>query len=80
MVPENFTEKPSISCDRYFLADTVLEEVTFGWPRQKADTLFKEQLAVNLQNAFNSVSLPHNSLSFVVIMNLLQYKFFLNLT
>ncbi|CAM0153066.1 unnamed protein product [Urochloa decumbens] len=48
--------------ERYFLADTVLEEVTFGWPRQKADTLFKEQLAVNLQNAFNSVGLTTISL------------------
>ncbi|OEL27230.1 ABC transporter I family member 11, chloroplastic [Dichanthelium oligosanthes] len=48
--------------ERYFLADTVLEEVTFGWPRQKADLLFKEQLALNLQNAFNSVGLTTISL------------------
>ncbi|PAN42669.1 hypothetical protein PAHAL_8G167900 [Panicum hallii] len=48
--------------ERYFLADTVLEEVTFGWPRQKADLLFKEQLALNLQNAFNSVGLKTISL------------------
>jgi hypothetical protein len=34
----------------------VLEEVTFGWARQKADLAFKEQLAINLQNAFNSVT------------------------
>jgi hypothetical protein len=33
----------------------VLEEVTFGWLRQKADLAFKEQLAINLQNAFNLV-------------------------
>ncbi|XP_062182588.1 ABC transporter I family member 11, chloroplastic [Phragmites australis] len=43
--------------ERYFLADTVLEEVTFGWPRQKADLLFKEQLALKLQSTFNSVGL-----------------------
>lgn len=48
--------------ERYFLADTVLEEVTFGWPRQKADLLFKEQLALNLQNAFKSVGLTSISL------------------
>ncbi|WVZ69703.1 hypothetical protein U9M48_018449 [Paspalum notatum var. saurae] len=48
--------------ERYFLADTVLEEVTFGWPRQKADLLFKEQLALNLQNAFKSVGLTTISL------------------
>jgi hypothetical protein len=45
---------PIIFC-RYFLADTVIEEVTFGWPRQKADLQFKEQIAKNLQNIFNSV-------------------------
>ncbi|TVU25392.1 hypothetical protein EJB05_27887 [Eragrostis curvula] len=48
--------------ERYFLADTVLEEVTFGWPRQKVDLIFKEQLAFNLQNAFNSVGLRTISL------------------
>ncbi|KAL6654956.1 hypothetical protein ACP70R_008421 [Stipagrostis hirtigluma subsp. patula] len=48
--------------ERYFLADTVLEEVTFGWPRQKADLLFKEQLALKLQNAINSVGLATISL------------------
>ncbi|XP_034569464.1 ABC transporter I family member 11, chloroplastic isoform X1 [Setaria viridis] len=48
--------------ERYFLADTVLEEVTFGWPRQKADLLFKEQLAKNLQNALNLVGLTTISL------------------
>ncbi|KAJ1253605.1 hypothetical protein BS78_K227200 [Paspalum vaginatum] len=45
-----------------YLADTVLEEVTFGWPRQKADLQFKEQLALNLQNAFKSVGLTAISL------------------
>ncbi|XP_073013514.1 ABC transporter I family member 11, chloroplastic isoform X2 [Typha latifolia] len=43
--------------ERYFLADTVLEEVTFGWPRQKADHLLREQLALKLQYAINSVGL-----------------------
>lgn len=56
--------KAFLPCYRYFLADTVLEEVTFGWPRQKADLLFKEQLALNLQNAFNSVMLT--SLKFIL--------------
>lgn len=51
-----------ISLYRYFLADTVIEEVTFGWPRQKADFAFKEQLALNLQNAFNSVNFGSQNL------------------
>uniref|UniRef100_A0ACD5V6R6 Uncharacterized protein n=1 Tax=Avena sativa TaxID=4498 RepID=A0ACD5V6R6_AVESA len=43
--------------ERYFLSDTILEEVTFGWPRQKADSLLRGQLALKLQNAMNSVGL-----------------------
>ncbi|PKA63491.1 ABC transporter I family member 11, chloroplastic [Apostasia shenzhenica] len=54
--------------ERFFLADTVLEEVTFGWPRLKADFSIREQLASNLQYALNavglnSVSLQENPLS-----------------
>ncbi|XBI67214.1 hypothetical protein VPH35_046613 [Triticum aestivum] len=41
--------------ERYFLSDTILEEVTFGWPRQKADIPLREQLTLKLQNAINSV-------------------------
>ncbi|XP_010917541.1 ABC transporter I family member 11, chloroplastic isoform X2 [Elaeis guineensis] len=48
--------------ERYFLADTVLEEVTFGWPRQKADLALREQLALKLQFAINSVGLNTISL------------------
>ncbi|PIA33817.1 hypothetical protein AQUCO_04000114v1 [Aquilegia coerulea] len=48
--------------ERYFLADTVLEEVTFGWPRQKGGIQFKEQLALGLQRAINSVGLNGISL------------------
>ncbi|KAK8944019.1 hypothetical protein KSP40_PGU016600 [Platanthera guangdongensis] len=48
--------------ERYFLADTVLEEVTFGWPRQKADSSTREQLASNLQYAFSAVGLHAISL------------------
>jgi hypothetical protein len=40
---------------RYFLSDTILEEVTFGWPRQKADAVLRGQLALKLQHAINSV-------------------------
>ncbi|KAH7683188.1 P-loop containing nucleoside triphosphate hydrolase protein [Dioscorea alata] len=43
--------------ERYFLADTVLEEVTFGWPRQKADLAMRQRLALNLQYAINSAGL-----------------------
>ncbi|KAL0906751.1 hypothetical protein M5K25_025270 [Dendrobium thyrsiflorum] len=48
--------------ERYFLADTILEEVTFGWPRQKADFSTREQLASNLQYAFSAVGLHTISL------------------
>ncbi|CAL9072055.1 unnamed protein product [Musa textilis] len=48
--------------ERYFLADTILEEMTFGWPRQKADFTLREQLALNLQYAVNSVGLNTISL------------------
>lgn len=40
---------------RYFVADNVLDEVTFGWPRQKGDLQMKENLARNLQRAINWV-------------------------
>lgn len=43
--------------ERYFVADTVLDEVTFGWPRQKGDLHFKELLASSLQKAITSVGL-----------------------
>jgi hypothetical protein len=33
----------------------VLEEVTFGWPRQRGDLQFKEHLALRLQRAINWV-------------------------
>lgn len=48
-----------ISCfqSRYFVADNVLDEVTFGWPRQKGDLQVKEHLALRLQQAINWVSL-----------------------
>ncbi|KAF9606832.1 hypothetical protein IFM89_029289 [Coptis chinensis] len=48
--------------ERYFLADTVLEEVTFGWPRQRENIHLKEQLASGLQRAINSVGLNGISL------------------
>ncbi|CAA6667875.1 unnamed protein product [Spirodela intermedia] len=48
--------------ERYFLAETVLEEVTFGWPRQRADQVLREELATRLQTAFNSVGLNRISL------------------
>lgn len=43
--------------ERFFLADTVIEEITFGWPRQKADAATREQLALKLQYAINAVGL-----------------------
>ncbi|KAJ8771931.1 hypothetical protein K2173_027108 [Erythroxylum novogranatense] len=43
--------------ERYFLADSVLGEITFGWPRQKGNLQLKQQLALNLQRAINWVGL-----------------------
>ncbi|XP_023923283.2 ABC transporter I family member 11, chloroplastic [Quercus suber] len=48
--------------ERYFMADNVLEEVTFGWPRQRGDLQFKEHLALRLQRAINWVGLNGISL------------------
>ncbi|BBH00549.1 non-intrinsic ABC protein 14 [Prunus dulcis] len=44
--------------ERYFVADNVLDEVTFGWPRQKGDLQMKEHLALRLQRAINWVQVP----------------------
>ncbi|KAI3417940.1 ABC transporter domain-containing protein [Psidium guajava] len=43
--------------ERYFIADNVLDEITFGWPRQKVSIQSKEQLAFKVQRAFNWVGL-----------------------
>ncbi|XP_056169669.1 ABC transporter I family member 11, chloroplastic isoform X2 [Syzygium oleosum] len=48
--------------ERYFIADNVLDEITFGWPRQKVSIQSKEQLAFKLQRAFNWVGLDRISL------------------
>ncbi|KAK1369813.1 Non-intrinsic ABC protein 14 [Heracleum sosnowskyi] len=48
--------------ERYFLADNILDEVTFGWPRQKAGLPLKEHLASRLQRAISSVGLSGISL------------------
>ncbi|KAF5955623.1 hypothetical protein HYC85_008479 [Camellia sinensis] len=42
---------------RYFITDNVLDEVTFGWPRQRGDLQLKELLASRLQRAIISVGL-----------------------
>lgn len=38
---------------RYFVADNILEEITFGLPRQKGELQLKKHLASNIQRAFN---------------------------
>lgn len=43
--------------ERYFLADTLLEEVTCGWPKQKGGLQLREHLASNLARALNWVGL-----------------------
>lgn len=39
------------------MADNVLDEVIFGWPRQSGSIQLKEYLALNLQRAINWVSM-----------------------
>ncbi|XP_055804183.1 ABC transporter I family member 11, chloroplastic isoform X1 [Solanum dulcamara] len=48
--------------ERYFVADTVLDEVTFGWPRQKGGLQLRELLTSRLQKAITSVGLTGISL------------------
>lgn len=48
--------------ERYFVADNVLEEVTFGWPRQRGSFQLKEHLALGLERAINWVGLNGISL------------------
>ncbi|KAH9548742.1 hypothetical protein CY35_11G103900 [Sphagnum magellanicum] len=43
--------------ERYFLADTVLEELTFGWSRRAEDMLLRQQLAMRLQAAVFAVGM-----------------------
>uniref|UniRef100_A0A6N2L9S7 ABC transporter domain-containing protein n=1 Tax=Salix viminalis TaxID=40686 RepID=A0A6N2L9S7_SALVM len=47
---------------RYFVADTIADEVTFGWPRRKSSLQLREHLALNLQRAVNWVGLNGVSL------------------
>ncbi|KAJ6420902.1 hypothetical protein OIU84_028309 [Salix udensis] len=48
--------------ERYFVADTIADEVTFGWPRRKSSLQLREHLALNLQRAVNWVGLNGVSL------------------
>ncbi|CAL5433490.1 unnamed protein product [Camellia sinensis] len=43
----------------YFITDNVLDEVTFGWPRQRGDLQLKELLVSRLQRAIISVQIPN---------------------
>ncbi|KAK3036420.1 hypothetical protein RJ639_030019 [Escallonia herrerae] len=48
--------------ERYFVADNILDEVTFGWPKQRGGLQLKELLASRLQRAITSVGLNGISL------------------
>ncbi|KAJ3681839.1 hypothetical protein LUZ60_014412 [Juncus effusus] len=50
--------------ERYFLADTIIEEITFGWPKLKArnSTLIRDKLGSDLEYAIRSVGLNAISL------------------
>ncbi|KAL8551380.1 hypothetical protein ACS0TY_000464 [Phlomoides rotata] len=43
--------------ERFFIADNVLDEMIFGWPRQKVGLQLRELLASRLQKAMASVGL-----------------------
>eukprot|EP00897_Mesotaenium_endlicherianum_P005582 jgi/Mesen1/5051/ME000252S04168 len=43
--------------ERYFLADSVLEELTFGWPRRAEDIAVRIALAARLEAAVSAVGL-----------------------
>ncbi|XP_051140526.1 ABC transporter I family member 11, chloroplastic isoform X2 [Andrographis paniculata] len=43
--------------ERYFVADNVLDEIIFGWPRQKSGVQLREVLATRLHKAMTSVGL-----------------------
>jgi len=55
---------------RYFVADTVLDEVTFGWPRQKGNDQLRENLALGLQRAINWVVIHFDITESLLIYNL----------
>ncbi|KAG6435077.1 hypothetical protein SASPL_106727 [Salvia splendens] len=42
---------------RFFIADNILDEIIFGWPRQRAGLQLREILASRLQKAMTSVGL-----------------------
>ncbi|KAK3039095.1 hypothetical protein RJ639_028841 [Escallonia herrerae] len=48
--------------ERYFVTDNILDEVTFGWPKQRGGLQLKELLASRLQRAITSVGLNGISL------------------
>lgn len=48
--------------ERYFVAENILDELTFGWPRQKGGPMIKELLGLRLQKAISSVGLSRIAL------------------
>ncbi|KAL3813910.1 hypothetical protein ACJIZ3_015178 [Penstemon smallii] len=48
--------------ERYFVADNVLDEIVFGWPRQRGGLQLRELLASRLHKAMTSVGLTGISL------------------
>ncbi|KAL4568183.1 hypothetical protein LXL04_023790 [Taraxacum kok-saghyz] len=48
--------------ERYFVADNVFDEITFGLPRQKTDLTTKQLIATRLERAITSVGLNGISL------------------
>ncbi|KAL4190906.1 hypothetical protein AMTRI_Chr07g78180 [Amborella trichopoda] len=57
-----FSERNNYIClpyfpKQYFLTDTVLEDVIFGWPKHSGGLPLRQQLASRLQTAIHSVGL-----------------------
>lgn len=61
VLPLNLRVSKIIYWCRFFIADNILDEIIFGWPRQRAGLQLRELLASRLQKAMTSVSVLRNS-------------------
>lgn len=68
--------KYSFAEGRYFITDSVLDEVTFGWPQKRSDFRLKENLALRLQRAINWVFFYLSSPTVVYMFLLLCFNYY----
>lgn len=80
IVPPSLMRHLSFVCwPRYFVADSVLDEIIFGWPRQKGGVQLREVLASRLHKAMTSVStLIKRENHWVIIHFLFHYMIITN--